>query len=288
MTKKNDQLPKVISTFEQYLQHVSQFPLLSPEEEYELALKAWEDKDVEAAQKLVTGNLRFVIKIANEYRNYGFRIMDLIQEGNIGLMRAVKTFNPYKNVKLITYAVWWIRSFLHAFIQRNWSMVKMGTTQAQRKLFYKLQQEKNELEQLGMDPTVKLLSTRLGVKESEVEEMQKRLSGRDLSLDTPIGEEKDVTHLDRVKTGEPGSDEQLSERQQREMFLSALNEFKKDLKEKDLYILENRMISESPQTLEAIGKHFGITKERVRQLEEKIKKNLKKYLETHHPDLTIK
>jgi len=286
--KKPETLPSVISTFEQYLQYVGRIALLTPKEERELAVRSWEDKDREAAQQLVLANLRFVIKIANEYRNYGLRVMDLVQEGNMGLMRAIKTFNPYKEVRLITYAVWWIRSFMHEYIQRNWSLVKIGTTQAQRKLFYKLKKEEAELLKMGLDPSIKLLSTRLGVKESDVEQMQQRLSGRDMSLNTPMsGEDEGAAHIERVTEPTEASDELLSAKESRDKFLEALSEFKPGLSEKDLYILENRLLSEDPMTLESIGNHFGITKERVRQLEVKIKKNLKKFLEEKDPSFKI-
>ena len=291
MTKKRppEHLPSVISTYEQYLQHINKVPLLTPEEEYDLALKAWEDRGREAAHKLVLANLRFVVKIANEYRNYGLRVMDLIQEGNVGLMRAVRTFNPYKNVRLITYAVWWIRSYIHDFIQHNWSMVKMGTTTAQRQLFYKLRKEEEALEKAGFSPTTKLLSERLGVKEEEVEFMKERLSRRDLHLDAPISNDgNEATHLERLRETAPPPDTIISDEEQKNIFSKAIKEFKDSLKEKDLYILEHRLLSESPMTLEEIGNHFGITKERVRQIEEKVKKNLKKFLEKNYPDFSIR
>ena len=217
--KQTERLPSVISTYEQYLQHINSIPLLTPDEERELAVKSWENKDRESAHKLVISNLRFVIKIANEYRNYGLKLMDLIQEGNIGLMRAVRTFNPYKNVKLITYAVWWIRSYIHNYIQRNWSMVTLGTTQTQRKLFYKLRQEEQELSKLGLLPTTKLLSSKLGVSEREVESMQQRLSGRDLSLNRPIGKDYEGTEfIDRLATPTEPADTQLGDEEEKSLF----------------------------------------------------------------------
>src|SRR3989338_10818494 len=145
---KKNSLPQVISPAERYIQEVLRYPMLSKDEEFDLAVRYWKNKDLESAHKLVTSNLRFVIKIANEYAKYGLKLMDIVQEGNMGLMRAVKTYNPYKDTRLITYAVWWIRSYIHDYIQRNWSLVKMGTTQAQRKLFYRLKNEQKALEQL--------------------------------------------------------------------------------------------------------------------------------------------
>lgn len=286
--KQTERLPSIISTYEQYLQHINSIPLLTPKEEYDLAVRSWENKDKETAHQLVISNLRFVVKIAHEYRNYGLKLMDLIQEGNIGLMRAVKTFNPYKNVKLITYAVWWIRSYIHTYIQRNWSMVTLGTTQTQRRLFYKLKQEEQELSKLGFLPTTKLLSSKLGVSESEIESMQQRLSGRDLSLNAPIGEDfEGAQFIDKMPTHALPVDTQIAREEERRLFSDALNKFRVTLKEKDLYILENRLLADNPLTLEEIGNKFKITKERIRQLENKIKKNLKKFLEKDYPGFKI-
>src|SRR3989338_9117039 len=208
MSKKS-YFPTVTTPYERYLQEIQKFPLLSREEEHELAHRYYKTGELEIAHKLVTANLRFVIKIANEYAAYGLRIMDLIQEGNIGLMRAVKTFNPYKSTRLITYAVWWIRSYIHDYIQRSWSLVKVGTTQSQRKLFYKLRQEKAPLEQLGLGRDIKLLSERLGVKEKEIEEMEGRLAARDVSLDTPFSEEGKALRLDLLEDQQKLADESL-------------------------------------------------------------------------------
>src|SRR3989338_8670188 len=188
---KKNSLPQVISPAERYIQEVLRYPMLSRDEEFELAVHYWKNKDLEAAHKLVTSNLRFVIKIANEYANYGLKLMDVVQEGNMGLMRAVKTYNPYKNTRLITYAVWWIRSYIHDYIQRNWSLVKIGTTQAQRKLFYKLQKEKQKLDQYDLEASPKLLAQKLGVREKDVIEMDQRMHSRDISLDAPLKADED-------------------------------------------------------------------------------------------------
>lgn len=285
-----ERLPSVISTYEQYLRYINATSLLTPEEEHDLAVKSWESKDREAAHRLVISNLRFVIKIANEYRNYGLKLMDLIQEGNIGLMRAVRTFNPYKNVKLITYAVWWIRSYIHNYIQRNWSMVTIGTTQTQRMLFYKLKQEEEALAKQGFAPTPRLLSSRLGVSETEIESMQQRLSGRDLSLNAPLAENYGGTQfqfIDKLITQSKPTDTQIAEEEEKKLFSDVLAKFKSTLKEKDLYILEHRLLSDNPLTLEEIGKRFNITKERVRQLENKIKRNLRRFLDKDYPDFKI-
>ncbi|MBI4042960.1 MAG: RNA polymerase factor sigma-32 [Deltaproteobacteria bacterium] len=271
--------PAVISPYSQYLAEIHRYPLLTKEEEYELAVKFYETKDPQAAHLLVTANLRFVVKIAHEYASYGIKLMDLIQEGNIGLMRAVKTFNPYKDVRLVTYAVWWIRAYIQDYIQHNWSLVKVGTTQAQRKLFYKLNQEKRKLDVLGLPADVKLLSRKLDVKEKEVAEMEKRLSARDLSLDEPL-EEGGRARIGDILAAEtaPGAEDQLISEQEAVLFKRHLEEFKETLSGRDRDILELRLLSEHPQTLEEIGQKHGITKERVRQLENEIKNRLRKFL----------
>lgn len=271
--------PAIISPYSQYLAEIHRYPLLTKEEEYEIAIKFYKTGDPKAAHILVTSNLRFVVKIAQEYANYGIKVLDLIQEGNIGLMRAVKTFNPYKDVRLVTYAVWWIRAYIQDYIQRNWSMVKIGTTQAQRKLFYKLNQEKRKLDVLGLPVDVKLLSQKLEMKEKEVAEMEKRLSARDLSLDEPLREEGRARIGDTIAAEmAPGAEEQLLLEQEAALFKHHLEEFKETLSIRDRDILELRLLSEHPLTLEEIGQKHGITKERVRQLENEIKGRLKTFL----------
>ncbi|HBQ22031.1 MAG: hypothetical protein A2Z91_01575 [Deltaproteobacteria bacterium GWA2_38_16] len=278
---KNHHLPKVISPPEKYMQEVLQYPLLTKEEEMGLAVKWFKDKDLEAAHKLVISNLRFVIKIANEYAGYGLKLMDIIQEGNIGLMRAVKTYNPYKDTRLITYAVWWIRSYIHDYIQKNWSVVKIGTTQAQRKLFYRLQKEKEALDQLDIEGTPKLLAQKLGVREKDVIEMDQRMMhGRDVSLDAPINKDDEDKHtrIDFIVDQQGNVEQALSEHEEEINLKNTMNEFQKTLKDRDLFIFKKRLIAEKPMTLQAIADKYKISKERARQLEEKIKKNLKTFL----------
>ena len=276
---KTNSLPQVISPAEQYIQEVLKFPLLSKDDEFELAVRYWKDKNLEAAHKLVTSNLRFVIKIANEYVNYGLKLMDIVQEGNMGLMRAVKTYNPYKDTRLITYAVWWIRSYIHDYIQRNWSLVKIGTTQAQRKLFYKLQKEKQKLDQYDLEASPKLLAQKLGVREKDVIEMDQRMHSRDLSLDAPLkaGEDKNA-RIDFIVDDKGNVEQFLAEKEEALMMSNKLKEFSKTLKERDLFIYKKRLVAEKPMTLQAIADKYKISKERARQLEEKIKTNLKTFL----------
>ncbi|MBI4040354.1 MAG: RNA polymerase factor sigma-32 [Deltaproteobacteria bacterium] len=275
---KHKSVPAVLDPLAQYANQIQQYPVLNKEEEFRLAVRYHKHKDLEAAHKLVVSNLRFVIKIANEYAHYGLKILDLIQEGNIGLMRAVKTYNPYKDTRLITYAVWWIRSYIHDYIQHNWSLVKIGTTQAQRKLFYKLQQEKDELSKLELEQTPKLLAHKLGVKEKEVIEMENRMRSRDVSLDTPISEDEKASHLEFVADQQNSAEQQLSDEEQKIIVQQKMEAFEKHLKGRDLYIYKNRLISENPMSLQEIGDHFQISKERARQLEERIKQKLKNFL----------
>ena len=279
---KNKSLPKVLSSTERYIQEIQQYPLLRKEEEFELAVQYYKHKDLKAAHRMVTANLRFVIKIANEYANYGLQILDIIQEGNIGLMRAVKTYNPYKDTRLITYAVWWIRSYIHDYIQRNWSLVKMGTTQAQRKLFYRLKKEQKALEQLeylSSTEKIKRISKALGVKEKEVIEMNQRLAGKDFSLDTPIASDNEkTTHLHFI-ADEKGNVEQVLQQKEEALLLKRkLEAFEKELTKRDHFIFQKRMIAEKQMTLQAIADKYKISKQRARHLEEKIKNSLKKFL----------
>jgi len=230
------------------------------------------------------------MKIAFDYAKYGSKLMDLIQEGNLGLVKAIKEFNPYKEVRLTTYAVWWIRSYIQDYLLKNWSVVKIGTTKAQKKLFYRLKQIQNNYEKMGITPHPKAIAHTLNVKVSDVELMQKRLASKDTSLNTPIQndgnktqsfedflEDKDVTQTDIL----------LSEAENKNQFQLAIEEFKDDLTERELDILDNRLLAEKPQTLLEIGKKYGFSKERARQIEEKIKNKLKSFLSEHYPDISI-
>jgi RNA polymerase sigma-32 factor len=253
-----------------YLAELRRYPLLTREQEQELAVRYRETGDPKAAEMLVTSNLRFVVKIAAEYSKFGAKLIDLVQEGNVGLMHAVKEFNPYKGVRLITYAVWWIRGYIQEYLMRQYSMVRIGTTQNQRKLFYRLQKERDRLDQMGQEPNFKLLAGRLGVTEEEVETMSKRLKGRDVSLSQPIDSESSVSLLDFETTGEAPIDEQLGHLEEVEVLKKNLEHLRPQLSEKELYILEHRMLSHEPMTLQEIGEHYGVTREAVRQLEARL------------------
>ena len=262
-------LPIPYDPLKKYLSEVSKYPVLSREEELEVATKIHKNKDIEAAQKMVISNLRLVVKIALEYYNTYLNILDLIQEGNVGLLHAVKKYNPYKGTKFSTYAAFWIRAYILKYIMDSWSLVKIGTTQGQRKLFYQLNKEKQKLEALGIFPAPQLLASTLDVREDEVESMQKRLAFTDISLETPIHEEGDDTVMDMMKTGE-NVEEIVSDREMSNLLGQRVTEFKKGLNEKELFIFNNRIMVDESMTLQEIGEKFKISRERVRQIENKV------------------
>lgn len=258
------------SSHSQYLSRIRAYPVLTREAEAELARQWRDNNDRKAAQRLVESNLRFVVKIAGEYRTYGLKMEDLIQEGNLGLMKAVEKFDPDKGYRLISYAVWWIRAYIHNLILRSWSLVKMGTTQAQRRLFYQLGRAKRRLNQLEgktREERTRVLAEKLDATEEEVTEMERRLAGRDASLDTPIGDDSDTTYLEQLACKAPTQDEQLVEHEQRVVLREKLLLLSRTLNKRERYILERRLLSETPETLREIGAHFGVSRERIRQLE---------------------
>ncbi|MCX5840508.1 MAG: RNA polymerase sigma factor RpoH [Deltaproteobacteria bacterium] len=262
------ELPAVTGTLDIYIVEINRYPLLTAEEEFKLAVELKKNNDMEAAEKLIVSNLRFVVKIAHEYRNYGIKLTDLIQEGNIGLMHAVKKFDPYKGYRLISYAVWWIRAYMQNYIIKSWSLVKIGTTQAQRKLFFKLSQAKKRLENLSeKNPEFSEIAESLGVKEVELEEMDLRLSHRDLSLDAFISEEGESTHMDYLAY--EGEDQEISLIKKEEMALVKRNiaGALAKLSEKEKYIIKHRVMADHPETLQEIGNRYHITRERARQIE---------------------
>jgi RNA polymerase sigma-32 factor len=259
---------------------------LTPDEEHSLAVRYSTSGDVQAAARLVTSNLRLVVKIAYEYRRAYRNIMDLIQEGNIGLMQAVKRYDPYRGVKLSSYAAWWIRAYILRFILNNWRLVKLGTTQAQRKLFFNLNKEKARLSAMGIDPTADVIAQRLGVEEKEVVEMDRRLSSSEASLDAPVGdaEGRSVARVDLMPSAGSGPEMLLERHQIDEMVHERLAVFKKTLKGKDIIIFEKRMAAEDPLTLQELGDEFGISRERVRQLEARLTMKLRDYLKAELGD----
>ena len=265
---------------QRYLTEIRRYPLLSPEEEHELAVRYKEHGDIEAAYRLVTANLRLVVMFARKYERAVHNLLDLIQEGSIGLMEGVRNFDPYRGVRFPSYAVWWVRAYIIRYLMNNWRMVKLGTTQAQRKLFFNLQREKERLEAEGFSPAPKLIAQHLGVKEEEVVEMEQRMAARDLSLDTPIdtGEEESGSLLDFIADKQETAEEAVAATEYRNLMGQKMAEFARTLKGKEEVIFRTRLLAEEPVTLQEIGDQYGISRERVRQLESRLKKKLKEFL----------
>jgi RNA polymerase sigma-32 factor len=276
-------LPTPFDPLRKYLSEVSRYPVLSKDEEFKVAKRIYEKKDKEAAQKLVMSNLKLVVKIALEYYSTYINILDLIQEGNVGLLHAVKKYNPYKGTKFSTYSSFWIRAYILKYIMDSWSLVKIGTTQSQRKLFYRLNKEKQKLEALGIFPAPKLLASNLDVKEEEVVDMQKRLAYGDVSMETPIHDEGDDTIMDMMSSDE-NVEEIVAEKEKDAIIVARVKEFKKTLNEKELYVFEHRILSEEPITLQEIGAHFNVSRERARQIENKVVKKFKERFKTEFKD----
>jgi RNA polymerase sigma-32 factor len=270
------ELPSVASTLEIYIAQINRYPILSADEEFRYAVKFKKYNDMEAAEKLVVSNLRFVVKIAHEYRNYGVKLADLIQEGNIGLMHAVKKFDPYKGYRLISYAVWWIRAYIQNFLIKSWSLVKIGTTQAQRKLFFKLGQAKKKLEALSQkNPEFGEIAESLGVKETEIAEMDQRLTYRDLSLDSYISGEGETSHLDNLPYEGEDQETSLIKKQEMEIVKRNIAGALTNLNERESYIVRHRIMTDNPKTLQEIGNKYNITRERARQIEKQALKKLR-------------
>lgn len=250
-----------------YLSQIERYPVLSREEENELAVRYRDHGDEEACNKLVTSNLRFVIKVALGYKNYGVKLMDLIQEGNIGLIKAVERFDPDKGFRLISYAIWWIKAYIQNYIIRSWSMVKMGTTQAQRKLFYRisdLPEAQDHDEHLG---NVAKLADRINVSEDDVLDMSARMKAHDLSLDDVVGDGSRDSFVDTLQDATPNQEDELAEFIERRRLKDWADEALETLNEREQYIIRQRILTEDPLTLKELGKHFGVTRERARQIE---------------------
>jgi RNA polymerase sigma-32 factor len=278
---RNPNLPVVKNSLETYLVQINQFPLLTQEEEFKLAVTYRKHNDIDAAQKLITSNLRFVVKVAFEYKSYGVKLLDLIQEGNIGLMMAVKKFNPHKGYRFISYAIWWIRAYIQNFIIKTWSLVKIGTTQAQKKLFYKIGKIRKALESDGEnEKKYELLAHDLDVAKEDIIEMEQRMAARDLSLDAPFDEGQELTHLDLLKEDSPNQEEALAQEEEKKIREREVQNAMKRLSEKEVYVIQNRIMAEDPLTLQQIGDHLKLSRERVRQIEGEALKKLKKEFST--------
>lgn len=283
MKKKKKQNTEVISPgvpilsdpVQLYLKEISKYPVLTKEEEEKLSKQFFESKDPRIAQMLAQSNLRFVVKIAAEYTRFGSRLIDLIQEGNMGLLHAIKEFNPYKGARLITYAVWWIRGYIQEYLMRQYSLVRIGTNAKQRKLFYLLKKQQEQLAQLPYEDSVKLL-THSGFKEKDIQSMQQRVYGRDVSLDQPVSENNTSSLMDlQTDKQEDHFEDHLNLFQEKQLMKKSIEALRPKLKPKEIFILEKRLLSDSPLTLQEIGKKFSVTREAVRQVESRLIKKIK-------------
>ncbi len=268
------EVPAVTATLDIYIAEINRFPILTAEEEFKLAVQWKKENDLKAAEKLVVSNLRFVVKVAHEYKNYRFKLADLIQEGNIGLMHAVKKFDPYKGYRLISYAVWWIRAYIQNYIIKTWSIVKIGTTQAQRKLFFKMSQTKKDLEHISRkNPEFGEIAASLGVKEWEVAEMDGRMVS-DVSLDSSLSEGSDSTYLENLVYEGEDQEALLIKKEEMSIVQRSIAGALANLTEKESFIVKNRLMADNPMTLQEIGERYNFTRERARQIESQAIKKL--------------
>jgi RNA polymerase sigma-32 factor len=284
--RENRDLPLQFDTFKKYLTEIRKYPVLTKEEEGTISRLVFDHQDTDAAHKLTVSNLRIVVKIALEYHNTYLNILDLVQEGNVGLLHAVKKYNPYKGTKFSTYASFWIRAYILKHIMDSWSLVKIGTTQAQRRLFFRLNGEKQRLEALGIYPTPKLLADNFGLKEKEVEDMEKRLSYTDMALEVPLYDGSDETLMDRI-TSDDDVEEIVSERHKTAVLSKTLKEFKNTLDDRDLFIFDHRLATDEPLSLREIGDSYQISRERVRQVETRIIKKFKTHCQGNLAELGL-
>jgi len=271
-------LPSVTDGFEHYMARITAFPLLKAEEEFDLANRFHRQGDLAAAHKLTTSNLRFVVKVANEYRGYGYRLADLVQEGNIGLMLAVRKFDPLRGTRLITYAVWWIRAYIQNYIIKSWSLIKIGTTQAQKKLFFKLKQTREALRRLTGQEETEEIARQLDVTVAEVESMSQRLGRRDASLDVELSPGEDYTLMDSLADKRENQEQLLGRKQEQAERRKQIDFALTQLKPRERQIIRQRTMSDQPRTLQELADEFNISRERVRQLETKSLSRLKEVL----------
>ena len=269
--------------FSAYLQEVKKYPILTEEEERELAIRLKETGDVDAAYKLTTANLMLVVKIAMTFKREWQNLMDLVQEGNVGLMKAVKNFDPFRGVRLSAYASWWIKSYILKYILDNWRLVRVGTTNARRKLLFNLKKEKERLEREGFDPSTKLLAEHFGVDEGEIIDVEASIGAVDVSMDTPTRPDSPMTPAQSLSDGK--SLEKRAEIDQfRKILQQKIEGFKSDLKPSEIEILEKRILSETPQSLQEIGDERGVTREAIRQSEQRLLKKFRIYIEEEMPE----
>ncbi len=293
-----DNLPQVTSTrlpkafvkdnLQMYLREISAFPILKPEEEIELTKRIKESNDPDAAFRLISSHLRLVVKIAMEFqRRWMQNVLDLVQEGNIGLVRAVNKFDPEKGIKFSYYAKFWIRAYILKFIMDNWRMVKIGTTQAQRKLFYNLNKEKQRLIAQGFDPSIDVLAEKLNVSQHEILEMEQRLDASDMSLDAPVSDESgSSTKLDYLPALIQGIEDGYAENEITNIIQDKINLLIPKLSDKEIFILENRLLTDEPITLREIGEKYDVTRERIRQLEARLVNKVRNHLTSEIEDFS--
>ena len=281
-TAKGSLVPR--DPFYAYLQEVRKYPALTEEEEKELAIRYKETGDLESAYKLTTANLMLVIKIAMTFKREWQNLMDLIQEGNVGLMKAVKNFDPFRGVRLSAYATWWIKSYILKHILDNWRLVRVGTTNARRKLLFNLKREKEKLEREGFDPTTKLLAERFGVDETEVIEVSASTGAMDVSIDTPVRPDSPMTPAQTLSQDGQSVEENVQLKQFRQILNEHIENFKVGLNPNEMEILNKRILSEDPLSLQEIGDRRGVTREAVRQAEQRLLKKFKTYIEEKMPE----
>ena len=269
-------LPITTDTFEHYMVQVNRFDLLSAEQEYDLAVRHMQDGDMDAAHRLVCANLRFVVKVANEYRGYGLRLLDLVQEGNVGLMMAVKKFDPSRGTRLITYAVWWIRAYIQNYIMRSWSLVKIGTTQMQKKLFFKLAQTRNALLNQTGSEDIEDIARELDVNQEIVVEMSQRMGRRDASLDVELTEGEGYTLLHTLPDKADNQETLLLADEERRLNTERTQAALSVLNPRERNIIKQRILADPPSTLQDIAERYGVSRERIRQIEQNALQKLRK------------
>ncbi len=276
----DSRLPSVKDAFQAYVQQVSRYPLLKPEEETELARRFRDYGDTTAGKKIVQAHLRLVVKIAMEFqRRWMQNVLDLVQEGNVGLIHALNKFDPDKGIKFSYYSSFWIKAYILKFIMDNFRMVKIGTTQVQRKLFFNLNRERQKLIAQGYNPDAEMLSSRLGVSKNDVLDMEQRLSNSDVSLNTPVGDDSDTaSRMDFLPALDAGVEDSIANEEVSGMIRKMLTTLRPTLNEKELYILDHRLFTDSPMTLREIGERYHITRERIRQLEIRLLEKIKKHI----------
>lgn len=274
------------NSFERYLREIGRYEILTREEMDELTIRVNEDNDRNAAYRLVSSNLRLVVKVAMDFQKFWMQnFMDLVQEGNIGLIKATKKFDPYKGVKFSYYATYWIRAYILKFLMNNWRLVKLGTTQAQRKLFFSLNKEKKQLEAQGFVPEPELLAKRLNVKKSEVIEMNNRMTNNEVSLESPVGHDSDDAQIQFISSGGPSIEDSLCLKDMKKKLRDFLQTLQGRHNEKEKVILEKRLLTDDPLTLQNISEIFGVSRERIRQIEAALLKKIRKHIENDSPDL---